>query len=625
LDQLGILLVNLVQDVHAKLRKRDGAAAAPSSETWTPPEFPDFVPTNPFPSKNIITEHNNCLELLNDEQKKQVPSVVGFVLQHFKLVPLSDDIENRDEVQSCKQRWLEMQPVMQCIASGRVFFTESVHKAAAMINDRLMRHLLECDDVDEVVKRGLMELKRKTDKTRESIRLNWNRSQPTVAMIEILVLVTGMSYHRTPIVLDFSSMIKTHQDALKFGFDQLGFPSNRGHKNHTPVSEIYSREGIQELIKELLQILSLGPTNSLRGKLSSLEYLVELFREKTAYTTNGEKVEGVDLHEFRHDLVAYYETRPLGKFIKCMFLFTMRYLQGGCVKCGCDLTKVEVPIADIVKNSPALVSCLKVARTPNGGYGEADHIERNQKEGGHKSMGLATCNVSKSTLLRQVNEWPHVANTCTECHNHAGVGAAYTNLSDSTFGEYESVEPRLFCDLQTCAASAVFDRTINGLISEVYASSLEFDTLTERISAAQEGHEPSYHVMDLLASDKEHWEDAADYTRRLMLRRARTVYRKRRVGGCYLCGKDFSAGPLRQLASLDAHHELEDKKVFGPATGIKKSIVEEDAEFCKCIPLCRPCHLFIHSNDVARTLLRLKLKEGGYVVDNDSGKISRNH
>jgi len=623
--RLETLIRSMVSSLNEKLMKVYGISP-PTSDLWKDPVYAKVLPRNPYGEGGGIMPRDSMFDHLDEGQRKRTPNLIKEVLKNFRVICMTPEISQRPDVQASLNAvlFLENQPVVQCKASNHVFLFVSITYTLYSFMGILLPHLLECEQVSSEVKAELGKLR--PGYSRQARALGWSTTILSESTMDIVKTATGQEYAYTPIVLDFDEMIAVNVDAMLFGYNHLGYESKDGHRNYTPCLEIYARRGMQDLISTLAQITRLHGKSSER-RLFSLEFFVKLFKEKTAYTDrDGTPVDGVDLHKFRADLQAYYDSRGLNQFINLSFLFTMRYLQRACAKCGCSLiNKRDVLCDEIAKHSDVLVEALnnEVAEIPNGGYGESDHIKKNKQEEGHKDLELCVRDVRQVRFESVVREVPHTSTLCDKCHNRCGVGKQFKDLPTEPACEYARIAPQLFCRVLNGEAAASISNMTRELIEKDDLKMLDFATVEARMKGAQEGLvSPPYHISDTLGGDEAYWRSASSDVRRYMLRRQRTSFMKRLSGGCFLCHMDFSIGPFRELMGMDAHHEVEAKKKFSPSHGINYDMETEDDEFCKCVPLCRTCHLFIHSSEVARNILRTRMTGQGYITDEISGKIS---
>ena len=85
---------------------------------------------------------------------------------------------------------------------------------------------------------------------------------------------------------------------------------------------ILKEESMKNLIRTIFHILSLHSSDPARAWID-WSYIQNLFLTV-----------GVNINDFRTDAHWRFENMTLGKFIKMMFVYTIRFKQGACSACG---------------------------------------------------------------------------------------------------------------------------------------------------------------------------------------------------------------------------------------------------------------------------------------------------
>ena len=196
-----------------------------------------------------------------------------------------------------------------------------------MIVKGIDKHMAECSSFKQMV--SAEEYNDYTEKLRLKKSDQQGRSSKEAYELHFLRIVNRVSR----LSHNANKIVYNHQEMINHAEEVHKLQKNKTHPDHVPVHKIYARPGMEKLITTMLLTKNIRQNNQQKHLFKNedgadLEWAVKVFQDYA----------DVDVNWFRNDWKARFDKYPLSDNLNLMFIYTMRYLQECCAKCGKRLT-----------------------------------------------------------------------------------------------------------------------------------------------------------------------------------------------------------------------------------------------------------------------------------------------
>ena len=501
---------------------------------------------------DIVIPSGTLISHLSEDEKNALPQIIKIALENFVMSEV-DEQEGSEHVGM---------PCFECRSCQDKITYSSLEMASKVIVSTtgqacptLVTHLNGCDKFQKT---------HATDFENSKICYRTEAVKRDYRDIREAIIIRLCRYNTGKVIIyDHQAMI----DRAKV-VNGMVKESNSKNGNHVPVHKLYETSGVINLINEILTVII---SNDKQWTFSDTKKLFE-------------KHVDVDVTKFREDWTEFNHGKRQMSTLKLCFIYTMRYMQVACAKCGEKFDQSK-PIFGVVN-------------------GDMNHIEADGAEIGSAEANSKSFDVNRDScsfqFWRIVAEIVECQMECKRCHNVFGSFRPYDKLDENLHGrcddgtEYDQTGNGIlvFSDIQKTSECQNLHQAIKNLLSSNFMS-LAYQKLAANINQVQR-----FNMLDITHFREDDWNDCNDRKKRQrMLKEIEYYYERRSIGQCFMCLQNFVNAPLREFCSLEGHHVDPEGKDHAPSNYGHYSLENGRLERRKCVPLCAGCHRKVHNVD----------------------------